>query len=686
MGTETSAAAVAPPAPAPAPLPKPRIENRVAGVVLGLLPGALVLYFGFNGGGFFPGTVGFACVILIQLLILRVLLGDHPFDGFTAGVGIAGGALAAFATWVLLSGLWSDAHDRALIEFDRALLYVVVFLLFALVARAATRTRWIVRGLAAAIVICGGVGLFSRLRPDVLHTTADIAVNRLAYPLTYWNALGLLSAIGIILLLALATSRTESHPVRILASAGVPVLALTLYFTFSRGAVLAFAIGVVAFVLLARSRGLVGTLLATAPVSAIAVALAYREDALASDNPGTTQAIAQGDHILKVTLVCIVAAALIRAVALPVLDRRLYSVEITPWHRRAGWFATGGAALCALLVFLSLGGAGWLSRQYDGFVHSQPAKTDGDLRLRFTDPSSNGRIEQWRVAVDEFGAQPLRGSGAGTFEFVWRVRRTSSNTVVDGHSLYVEVMSELGIVGIVLLVVALGAIGVGLARRLSGPNRVLYAALLAGFVTWAIHAGIDWDWEMPAVTAWVFAAGGTALAARARGAPLRTPAAQRSRVPVAVALAVAAATPVLLLFSQSRLTESANAFLKDNCERAAKRAYDSINDLSLRPEPYRIIGFCDIERGRGEAAVTAMQKAVEKNTRNWESHYGLGLALAASGRDPRPEIQRTQELNPRESFVQAAADAFRQGSPGSWRRDAPAQLRRAVESGQLTLK
>ena len=683
---ETSAAAPAPPAPAPTQTANPRIEIRVATLVLGLLPGALVLYFGFNGGGFFTGTVAFACMIVIQLLIVRVLLGDHPFEGFSPGVALVGGALAGFATWVLLSGLWSDAHDRAVIEFDRALLYLVVFLLFGLVARTATRTPWMVRGLAAAILICGGMGLFSRLRPDVLHTTSDIAVNRLAYPLTYWNALGVLSAIGIILLLGLAASRTEPRSVRALACGGVPILALTLYFTFSRGAILALVLGLVVFLLVARSRGLVGTLLATAPVSAIAVALAYREDALASTNPGTPQAIAQGDHILKVTIVCVVSAVIVRAVTIPVIDRRLYAAEITPWHRRAGWLAAGGVTLCALLIALAAGGAGWLSRQYDGFVNAAPAKTSGDLRLRFTDPSSNGRIEQWRVAVDEFQAEPLRGSGAGTFEFVWRERRPSTNTVVDGHSLYVEVISELGIVGLVLLLTAIGGILVGLARRVSGPNRVLYSALLAATVAWAVHAGVDWDWEMPAVTAWVFAVGGTALAARASGTPLPTPAAQRSRVPVAAALAVAAATPVLLLFAHARLTESARAFQSDDCDDAAKRAYDSINSFSLRPEPYRIIGFCDIRRGRGEAAVAAMRKAIDKSPRNWESHYGLALALASSGRDPGPALRRTQELNPRESFVQHAVDAFRGGSPDSWRRAAPLELANAIGSGQLTLK
>src|SRR4051812_17673651 len=155
MGTETPVAAGPPPGPRPPAPAKPRIENRLAALVLGLLPGGLVLYFGFNGGGFFPGTVGFACVILIQLLILRVLLADHPFEGVSRGVVVVGGALAAYATWVLLSGLWSDAHERALIEFDRALLYLVVFLLFAVVARSMSRIPWLVRGLAAAIVVCG---------------------------------------------------------------------------------------------------------------------------------------------------------------------------------------------------------------------------------------------------------------------------------------------------------------------------------------------------------------------------------------------------------------------------------------------------------------------------------------------------------------------------------------------------
>src|SRR4051812_43313692 len=154
MGTETPVAAS--PAHAEDEAPRPgRIENRAAALALALVPGGLMIYLSFNGGGFFPGTVGLVCVIVIQLVIVRVLLADHPFEGFQRSVALVGAPLAGFVVWILLSGLWSDSHDRVLIEFDRALLYLMLFLLFAFTARTESRIPWIVRGLALASVVVG---------------------------------------------------------------------------------------------------------------------------------------------------------------------------------------------------------------------------------------------------------------------------------------------------------------------------------------------------------------------------------------------------------------------------------------------------------------------------------------------------------------------------------------------------
>src|SRR5205807_186257 len=99
--------------------------------------------------GFFPGSVAFATLIVTQLLLIRVLGADSPFAGLTRPLVIVAGASTAFAAWTLLSGAWSHSHDRPLIEFDRALLYIELMVVIGLVARQAWHVQWIVRGLIA---------------------------------------------------------------------------------------------------------------------------------------------------------------------------------------------------------------------------------------------------------------------------------------------------------------------------------------------------------------------------------------------------------------------------------------------------------------------------------------------------------------------------------------------------------
>ena len=64
---------------------------------------------------------------------------------------------------------------------------------------------------------------------------------------------------------------------------------------------------------------------------------------------------------------------------------------------------------------------------------------------------------------------------------------------MDAHSLYLETLAELGLVGLGLLVLVL-------APPLAGAFRGASAAAAGGYVAFLVHAGVDWDWEMPAVT------------------------------------------------------------------------------------------------------------------------------------------------------------------------------------------
>src|SRR3954447_9541914 len=189
--------------------PRRPVERRVAAAALALLPGILIVFFGFNGGGYFPGSVGFAALLVSQMIVVRVLVADDPFAGFSRQLAVVVLLFAGFTAFVLASALWSDSEDRALIEFDRSLLYLLVLVLMGLLLRRVDRIKWIVRGCAiAAFAVCAA-GLVSRVLPHVWHTAPGVSNNRLSFPLTYWNALGLLAAIGLLLCVGLAANDRE---------------------------------------------------------------------------------------------------------------------------------------------------------------------------------------------------------------------------------------------------------------------------------------------------------------------------------------------------------------------------------------------------------------------------------------------------------------------------------------------
>jgi O-antigen ligase len=107
------------------------------------------------------------------------------------------------------------------------------------------------------------------------------------------------------------------------------------------------------------------------------------------------------------------------------------------------------------------------------------------------------RASLWGVAWHAFASHVAGGSGAGTFALAW-IRSGLAATrggALDAHSLYLETLAELGAVGLVLLLAFL-ALPLARISRLRTGN----APIAAGaYVVFLVHAGLDWDWEMPAV-------------------------------------------------------------------------------------------------------------------------------------------------------------------------------------------
>ena len=165
--------------------------------------------------------------------------------------------------------------------------------------------------------------------PDVFPIAPNVLDQRLSYPITYWNGLGLLAAISIVFATHLTCSAREHLVARVAGATVLPLLAATLYFTFSRASIVVMVVGVIGYVVLARPRGFVPALIAVLPTTALAVIWSYDADLLARPDPTTPGAVDQGQEVFVVLLLCALAAGAARYALIRVgLDHRLAVIDV----------------------------------------------------------------------------------------------------------------------------------------------------------------------------------------------------------------------------------------------------------------------------------------------------------------------------------------------------------------------
>jgi hypothetical protein len=623
-------------------------QRPVLGLTSGV-SGALTLWLSFRAGGFFPGTVGIGALLMTLILVLRITMSNRPFVGWSPLLAISASALAAFAAWTLLSATWSHAPARALLEFDRALFYLLVLVVCGSVARRPGALGATLRWTALAIVLVCAAGAATRLLPGTFHAPPSVAPQRLSWPLTYWNALGILCGTGLTLLAHLTVSRDERPAVRVAAAAALPLLAVTLLLTFSRGAIAATLLALVAYVVLALPRGLLVGLLTAGVPAAVATWKAYGADQLGRADYATAAGQAQGRQVLAVLVACTVAAAALRALGL-LADRRIEAIRLPDrWRRPVLGTAVGVAVVAVVAVAIAVDLPGRVSDARRSFSQGSLLTVTTDTRERLTQLGNNGRVDNWRVARDAFRAHPWDGTGAGTYRLEWERDRPVGFQVVNAHSLYLEVLSELGVPGMALLAIALGALLLAGVLGLRGPERRAHAAFVAAGLGLLVHAGVDWDWQMPAVFAWFIAAGAVAAAS-----PGRDGARSLGRVPrvvIALACLLVAVTPFTIAASEGPLEASTQALLRDDCPLAVDRAIASLDRLRVRPEPYEVLGYCDARGGQTSLSISAMREAAARDPGNWQYAYGLAVVQGMAGVDPRRAAARARALNPREPLA-----------------------------------
>ena len=414
------------------------------------------------------------------------------------------------------------------------------------------------------------------------------------------------------------------------------------------------------FALVPRTRTVEAIVVAVAGAAAGIACIITRDELVNHPGPG---AAGEGHVAFPIVLAACAVTAFAAFLVFRFLER--------PLEFRTARVGTRGRLAAALvLVLLVAGGivAAHPVRAFDRFrappdytLNTIPKDTANPVGDHLLSIGSSGRWQQWSSAVDEFESEPGLGRGAGSYEAWWAQHGTLRGFVMDAHSLYLESLGELGIVGFLLIVGAF-VVGIvagvrrGLASR--GQARLAIAAIWAGFVAYAFAAGVDWMWELTVVSVVGFALLG--LVTSSATASAEGPARElklRWNIAARVALGLAGlfviGAQAFSLLTNREIQASQNAVARGDLVAADKRADNARKIEPWAASPYEQLALVAEGAFEYDDAKTWIRKAIVRNPTDWRLWFTLTRLEAESGNIPaaRRALHRAKELNPRSQVL-----------------------------------
>ena len=635
-----------------------RLAERAATWLSALFPAVLVVVLALAGGGFDLPARHIAGIAAWLLVMVLIALGGFRREQVGTPVCLTAGAVAALVLLEALSATWSGAVERSLNEADRVLVYLGFLVAGFLLTQQAAHRRRFVQGLAVGLGIVALLAVFSRLFPDVIppsESQVQIPVirARLSYPLDYWNGTATMIGLSIPMLLWLGRS-ASSAVLRAFSVGALPAAILAIYFTYSRGGALAAVIAVACLIALSPHR--LWYLSTTALAGAVTIPLfaAVQDRRELADGIQVHAAEQQGHTVFFFLL-----AAMLVSVVVHVWARRYFSREnrartrLVELSRSPTVLRAAGLFAVVLVCVLAVGFGG---RAWSKFTEPE-VRFPTESEQRFTEVTGTGRYQMWKVALNGFDNHPLLGEGAGTYSFQWNRDRPINLVVEDAHSLYLESLAELGVVGLVLVLMVMFlplVFGARALRKARGEECELILVCFAVGLAFAVAAAFDWLWEIAALGAVFFLAAGVMLAAVSDRASAgdRDDAAESGAFSLnVVTLALAWLSAAVLLgplVAQEQIKVSEAAAERGSLDVAERRASSAQSIQPWAASPHRQLALVAEGKGNYREALAQLDKAIQRERRNWVLWVLRSRVNRAAGNraGALADAQQARMLNP----------------------------------------
>ncbi len=586
------------------------------------------------------------------------------------------GLLLALTALTALSVVWSVQPDESWQDAGRMLAYSALFAAAVALVRVVPR-RWssLLGGvLLAAVVVCA-YALATKVFPRQLDPTDQYA--RLRAPYNYWNAIGLTAAMGIVSCLWLGARRTGHALLGALAYPAMGLLVVTLMLSYSRGALVAVAVGVVLWLCIVPLRLRGATVLLVGGLGGMVVVVwDFSQHALSSESIALSERVNAGSQ-LGVLLVAVLCGLTLAGVAIGFAAGR--HAPRAPARRRMG------TLLLCLPVIAVVAFAGLLAHSHRGLTgsisHGVSSLTDPNAPLpgantpgRLTSIGSV-RARYWNEALEVFSEHPALGAGAGGYATARLRRRTETIDVTHAHGYFVQTLADLGLVGLALTLALLAA-WLAAAGRSTHPwnrswregawravalpysaERIGLLTMLCVVVAFGVHSLVDWTWYVPGDACVALLCAGW-LAGRGPLAKEATPRRARSLREIGptrgvLAAAVLAATLVAAWaqWQPLRSVDASNealALLQSNPTAARAAAHTAVRRDPLSAQALFTLSTIQQRAGESAQARATLQRAVRLQPSNPQTWVALGdYDLQTNDpQDALKELRAAVYLNP----------------------------------------
>ncbi len=664
--------------------PTARLGSRVPGpltshadALVTVMLAALLIAVAFVGRG--GSALARTTTVEVGLTLLgaaavavAIVLDEHrPRRRLWGGVTLL--LFIALAGLTAMSIAWSIQPSASWQAANLTLSYLAVFAgAIALVRVAPERWAAVLGAVILATVVVSGWSLLAKVFPSL--SPLDLYA-RLRAPFDYWNAVGLMAAMGIPGCLWLGARRDGHAALGALAVPALGLLLVALMLSYGRGPLLAAFIAVACWFATVPLRLRATAVLATAGVGAAIVCVwAFSNDALSKD--GTPIAVrADAGHSLGLLLVALLLVLLGAGLALAFAMSR---TSISPNGRRQL-----GTTLLILLALVPIAGTAKLAVSDRGLTgsisHGWHQLTDPNAKQPPNDPSrlssvGGVRARYWDDGFKIWRASRWTGVGADAFATARRPIQRDQLRVGHAHGYVPQTLADLGLLGLGIslalllawLVATARATGVRPRRRwgvwaltvartrsFATPpqrrpaepptaERVGLLTLATTAIAFGVHSAVDWTWFIPgtAVTgllcaAWVAGRGPATELGGETTSPSRPWHTSRGRLATAAAVllvglagAWAVAQPSRAVNADDDALDALDAGHLEVARSEAQRA-NRIDPLSIDP----LLTLAAVQSADGDpaAARATLQRAVRLQPANPESWLRLGELELAQG-------------------------------------------------------